>query len=1208
MTRHRRTRKRSAPEHPPERTNVAVDYTPYRTGHVMGDWRDRYMNVRPESTNRVRMDAFAALQLITKVAYTVQLFDELLPYLVSKMNETTVEFHTFFEHMCEYTLLCHLKMVYEAMPKSSSTQQLHCMITSYSTLLRDAYESLLRTRNPHSDETRPKLQNLHKILKNMLQPSFLRGLCTQQEAAFLSNCSHFDCGYLPHEEIEKAVCDLVVSLRDGKEVSGRLEPSKILGLLPETPRGLLPRIPMLGPRYNDQFWDFRQSYAYRPPIGVLRSHIMNSLKLSGKRGGRYQYIGKPTMKSGALKWILGTNDGGDTELENGRRIFIDWLQAIPGNSSEAATAQANLFWISGNPGAGKSVIMRLIVDTVLHNRTILKPIKNLADRNPIVLYYFYRDQQDPGFNTHRHMLNDLLLQLFEQEPLLIDCIFMHRWYKLLGMSDVDVPLPSYIPKAAWKDSLIPTENSHWSTDDLAEYLIAALTGLDSFRPVYIFLDGPSGFKTQTWEDNNGTYFHFPQFIKNVRQIQPWRKAYYVYKDKEQTVGNSDGILMTNSIKVVVASRPEQDLHDFHLPLQQKSENGLMKTVSAEAPLLRVQDINSNDMKLICRYRFGMLKEGYKTMTPKWRQRRMEETVEEIVREAEGCYQVLQDALDRHPETIFDEYGEEEPTCWSSCFSCYDTKDSKGSFFDQDLELGKGHTIHDDGLDLNQNRDNHPTRDMVLPYLPRTFKLYKSMLSQICWSSQLKESREISAAINLILAHNHSHQFSLIRFKNRPLSLLEFVIAQAKEEFKFRLYPTPDEITALHRNCQLFKNKINKKLYPFVVLKPMEPHHQVFPPKPGKNKTEAELHEYFDLLPFANLSVSPLHPRLVDFLLTTSEGGELLDLDCRCDTIKDFVSNPETTGKSVCPCTRDDRRQWHFQRVKRLLCASLFEHRFLLPSTQEIRPYYKKHVRFVEESWDLAYLADQVEGEEVVRHLSTSTSRNRKGHSTSDGKSIGKAGGMQSSRESWGASVVARKQGWFPKEWVDEFSSPEPRVDIWRRLRGMFTASSSESKEGSELRLMPMPSVVVPVKQQNQQRQRKVDEDDTGYVKAKKVRFEEQLASQEQIKRERKIGEQEKRWKQMEAETLMQDDIASQKKERKMETEILMQDDAGAKKKGEYSAASSTGGSTATSTVTWAESLERDLGAYDDQFNVPVDDGAPPPPYQATTSNSGRTED
>ena len=106
----------------------------------MGDWRDLYMNIRPEAGNHVRMDAFAALQLITKAAYTIQLFDELQSYLVSEY-ETTTEYHTFFDHMCEYTLLCHLKKVYEAMPKVPSIQVLHSKILAYSTTMRDAYEA-----------------------------------------------------------------------------------------------------------------------------------------------------------------------------------------------------------------------------------------------------------------------------------------------------------------------------------------------------------------------------------------------------------------------------------------------------------------------------------------------------------------------------------------------------------------------------------------------------------------------------------------------------------------------------------------------------------------------------------------------------------------------------------------------------------------------------------------------------------------------------------------------------------------------------------------------------------------------------------------------------------------------------------------------------------------------------------------------------------
>lgn len=76
---------------------------------------------------------------------------------------------------------------------------------------------------------------------------------------------------------------------------------------------------------------------------------------------------------------------------------------MPENNTKAATAQANLFWISGDPGVGKSVLMRLILDEIINNRSILKPIGNSADRNPIVLYYFYYDQQDPFLHTHRDM-------------------------------------------------------------------------------------------------------------------------------------------------------------------------------------------------------------------------------------------------------------------------------------------------------------------------------------------------------------------------------------------------------------------------------------------------------------------------------------------------------------------------------------------------------------------------------------------------------------------------------------------------------------------------------------------------------------------------------------------------------------------------------------------------------------------------------------
>ena len=126
-------------ENSPEPTEMAGYHSPYRTGHAMGDWTDFHMNVRPESGESVRMDAFAALQLITKVAYTVQMFDELQPYLVSQ-DQTAAKYHDFFDTMCEYVLLCHLRKAYEATPKVASIQVLHSKILAYSMVLRDTYE------------------------------------------------------------------------------------------------------------------------------------------------------------------------------------------------------------------------------------------------------------------------------------------------------------------------------------------------------------------------------------------------------------------------------------------------------------------------------------------------------------------------------------------------------------------------------------------------------------------------------------------------------------------------------------------------------------------------------------------------------------------------------------------------------------------------------------------------------------------------------------------------------------------------------------------------------------------------------------------------------------------------------------------------------------------------------------------------------------
>lgn len=934
------------------------------------------------------------------------------------------------------------------------------------------------------------------------------------------------------------------------EAGRRLEPNKILGLLPETPHGLPPRIVRAPARYNDRFWDFRESYAYRPPIGVLRSHIMNSLKIDLKEGGRYQHVRKPSVKSGALRWVLDTDRDGSTETQHGH-VFLDWLKDMPEDNTDNAANQRNLFWFSGHPGVGKSVLMRMIVDAIIHDYSILNPTrKTPADRHPIILFHFYQDRQDPFYHSHRYMLNDLLLQLFKQEPLMVDSIFMQRWYKLLGMSDVDVPLPKYIPREAWEDNLIPTENSHWSTEWLEEYFIAALTGLDSFRPVYIFLDGPSGFKAQTWEDNNAYYFHFPAFIEKVRNIQPWYKV----RDKEQAVNNGLATPVTNSIKIILASRPERYFHDFHLP-RKIMKDGSHTTVGVESPMIRVQDINGNDMRLSCRHRFGMLQEGYCTKTPKSRQKKMEETVEEIVREANGCYQVLQDALDRHAGARFIEDEEEEPSCWSTCFGDNETEIKK-DLDAHGLELGK---LHGDDSLLDQDKTGTSS------HLPKTYNLYSSMLSQICWMSQLRENRLISNYLNLILAHNHSYRFTSVRLKNRPLSLLEAVIALGNK-LPPDINPSSEIVDALWQTCNIAKNIINKELYPFLALKDMEPQHQVSAPKPsrpGRHQTLYEKNNYADLVPFANLTIVPIHPRFLDFLITMPEGIELLNRDCQCKN-EAFEPDGFLNGKLVCKCTPSDRLRWHEKRVRRLLCASVFEHRFLLPSLDDLRPIYKRHVQLIESTKELCHMADFVEGDEQTVRVHMTTAAAAQGGSSARGPGPVKASAppqqhqtvasrSRSTSVTWhhpqGNWGRREEEGWFPREWVVEFSKKKESKGggAWEKFWGMFGSSIKTKQRSKETSLETLA-----------------------------IELENQLEELAKNSGPMKKGMAQKK---------------TQEDKKKMETKGLMGDDSS------YSLKKDTGrgktGNTARSTT---RNTERG-GTGDEVLDIPGDSRPPPPQYQ-----------
>ncbi|KAK3954024.1 hypothetical protein QBC32DRAFT_385893 [Pseudoneurospora amorphoporcata] len=438
------------------------------------------------------------------------------------------------------------------------------------------------------------------------------------------------------------------------------------------------------------------------------------------------------------------------------------------------------------------------------------------------------------------------------------------------------------------------------------------------------------------------------------------------------------------------------------------------------------------------------------------------------------------------------------------------------------------TVHGDDALLERGRTDADTS------LPRKFNLYSSMRSQICWFNQLKESRSVSYHLNLILAHNHSHRFTSARLKNRPLSLLEVVLAGGNK-LPSGLYPSTENVDLLWQSCQFTVNKINQKLYPFVALKDMEPHHQVTVPKAsksGKDKTEYEQINYADLLPFANRALVPVHPRFIDFLVSIPEGIELLNRDCHCE---DSAFEPDENGKFVCKCTLSDRLKWHEKRIKKLLCASVFEHRFLLPSVNDIRPFYKKYVQLIESSMELCHLADLVEGDEQVVHITIA-----QGSSSSRG--IVKASTKPSARTqtrtqtvtSRGASVPwymegswGRKEGWFPREWVDEFSREQKGP--WERFWGIFTSPSGKKQRSGE---------ILSVGRQNQQG---VDKG-RSKVKGKKI---------------------------LEG--------------KKVETKVLMEADTSMKK----------GNASRTTT----RSTERE-GRGEEQLDVPVDSRPPPPPYQA----------
>ncbi|CCC13373.1 hypothetical protein SMACR_06871 [Sordaria macrospora] len=143
-----------------------------------------------------------------------------------------------------------------------------------------------------------------------------------------------------------------------------------------------------------------------PTFSDLRGKILQSLRYPNQNS-RFELISEPSP--GTCKWIF------DATIGNAKGTFGTWLKA------NVDTGLDRRFWISGDPGTGKSVLMKYLVMEAQRNPEILK--KTESEEAPIVFSHFFNHEGDLIHCTTRGMILNLLVQLFEQDPLLLDARF-----------------------------------------------------------------------------------------------------------------------------------------------------------------------------------------------------------------------------------------------------------------------------------------------------------------------------------------------------------------------------------------------------------------------------------------------------------------------------------------------------------------------------------------------------------------------------------------------------------------------------------------------------------------------------------------------------------------------------------------------------------------------------------------------------------------
>ncbi|KAK3493643.1 hypothetical protein B0T13DRAFT_530924 [Neurospora crassa] len=613
--------------------------------------------IDPPYIKPILLDTFLTLELLTRLIRCIK--------AALRIIRSDGDGHEWWEKMFEVSVVLERHPHYVTITKETNieakkfvnlTKNCSHWIREYA--MRD--EVFVRTQqawgggNKMQNRARRRLEAIDKIL---LGKEYLGKLCSPEEAQSLIRRTDFE--WIKNDD--QYLHDLI----------------RIISMLNFSSQPAM--VNRLKESFDAETEDAFFEAMRKPAFARIRERVMQSLFYSN-RNSRFEAIPEPCPDT--FQWIF------NASVADVKETFGAWLKA------PVHTYLDRRFWISGDPGAGKSVLMKYLVNEAQRNAAILKRLED--KETPIVLSHFFDYNGDLMHRTTQGMLLNLLFQLFEQDSVLIDTHFHHL------VSDT----------REWHRAQYKT-SAEWEGHELWSLLGRILGDVkERNKKVFIFIDGPSGFDMKPPSLGYPKHEDIPGDVTDycLSDMQPWLKP-----EPTQFI---HFLNHCTDAKIIVTARPEGIFHQTYWKLQLHLEPSLLR----------------HDIKTLC----------HSTLDHLWFNQRYSFT-RKILNECNGSFTEVLDALDRikreAPQSSFSSSSDLPPPLprsellYSSLLTRFHTSHSKLEIHSLSRIL---HLIFTDHMfSLSSLRSNRP-----LSLLQLTLCLYDHLIHNCLLKGSFQEPPDI----------------------------------------------------------------------------------------------------------------------------------------------------------------------------------------------------------------------------------------------------------------------------------------------------------------------------------------------------------------------------------------------------------------------------------------------------------------------------------